>query len=59
MADYGGKSRTHYALLPDIKRIKKEYLQQEYNIRVISYNTINGGHLNANEFLKKVLDSLN
>lgn len=58
MADYGGKSRTHYALLPDIKMIKKEYLQQEYNIRVISYNTINGGHLNANEFLKKVLDSL-
>lgn len=58
MAEYDGKSRKHYALLPDISRIKKDYLQREYNIRVIPYKTINRSHFVANEFLKKILNQL-
>lgn len=58
MAEYDGKARKHYALLPDIGNIKRDYLQREYNIRVIPYKTINGSHIAANEFLKKIIEKL-
>lgn len=55
MAEYDGKTRKHYALIPDIDEIKREYLQREYNLRIIPYKTINGSHIAASEFLKKII----
>ncbi len=57
MAEYDGNTRKHYALIPDIGEIKREYLQREYNLRVIPYKTINGSHIAAVDFLKKVIES--
>lgn len=57
MAEYDGKTQKHYALMPDIDEIKREYLQREYNLRVIPYNTVNGSHIAANVFLKKIIES--
>lgn len=57
MAEYDGKTQKHYALIPDIDEIKREYLQREYNLRVIPYNTVNGSHIAANDFLKKIIES--
>lgn len=58
MADKKGMTRKHYALLPDVGEIEAEYLLQEYNIQVISYNTESGGHLAAREFLEKIVKEL-
>lgn len=54
MADKKGLTRKHYAVLPDVGEIEAEYLLQEYNIQVIPYYTVDGGHLSARKFLEKI-----
>lgn len=58
MADKKGMTRKHYALLPDVGEIEAEYLLQEYNIQVISFNTESNGYLPAREFLQKIIEQL-
>lgn len=58
MADKRGKTRKHYAVLPDVGEIEAEYLLKEYNIQVISYSTEFYGHLPARRFLESILKML-
>lgn len=58
MADKKGLTRKHYALLPNVGEIEIEYLLQEYNIQVISYDTENDGHFAARGFLENIVQQL-
>ncbi|MDD6626888.1 MAG: SIR2 family protein [Lachnospiraceae bacterium] len=58
MADKRGKTRKHYALLPDVGKIEAEYLLDEYNIQAITFSTQTYGYLASREFLENIVKEL-
>ena len=53
-----GMSTSHYAFLNDIGDIKKEFFWSSRNIRVISYNTIDGSHHILNKMLENIINEV-
>jgi predicted phosphohydrolase len=51
-----GYSHTHYALTEDPGKIKRRYIQENYNIRVIPYRLWKEGHTAATAFLQLLVD---
>ena len=56
MAAYEGKTRPHYALLPDPGLITQEYWLDNFNIRIIPYPLLDGSHLAAVAFLERLAE---
>ncbi len=55
MTLYEGRTRPHYALMPNPGTIKREYLRRGYNIRIIPYELWNGSHMAAVSFLEALV----
>lgn len=49
-------SNAHYAFLNDIGNIQKDFFWKSRNIRVISYQTVDGSHITLNKMLEKLRD---
>ena len=54
MSDYGGNSRPHYAILPELGEIARKYWFADLNIRVIPYKIWNGSHAVATALLQEI-----
>lgn len=40
---YGGSQIVHYAIMPDMEEDEKRYWKEQYNIRILSYQTLKNG----------------
>ena len=57
MTTYDGKTPPHYALLPDPGKLKRQFLFNNYNIRVIPYNIWENSHIAAYRFLENIANN--
>jgi 3',5'-cyclic AMP phosphodiesterase CpdA len=57
MSSYAGRTRPHYALLPNPGTIAMKYWFEDFNIRVIPYEMWEGSHTVATAFIQGLSDA--
>lgn len=53
----GQSGKRHYALLPNVTSVEREYYMKKYNIQVISYDPSNN-HEAAVQFIQRISDCI-